>query len=54
MFTGPSASLPALHASWPAVPILMQPLSSMTSPGCTTPLVIAASAVIGLKVEPVG
>ena len=37
MFTGPSASLPALHASWPAVPILMQPLSSMTSPGCTTP-----------------
>ena len=54
MFTGPSASLPALHTSWPAVPIFMQPLSSMTSPGCTTPLLMAASAVIGLNVDPVG
>jgi hypothetical protein len=54
MFTEPSAWWPALQRSSWLAPILMQPLSSKGSLGCTTPLDIAASAVIGLNVEPVG
>src|SRR5919204_2693698 len=54
MLTVPSAWWPALHAVWPAVPSLMQPLSSIGSLGETTPVDSAASAVIGLNVEPVG
>ena len=52
--TAPSTSLLALQRFSLLRPIVMQPVSLTTVPGVIAPVASPASAVIGLKIEPVG